>query len=107
MHKTSNLSKKFFIDNGLGVNVDFRLINGNQAYNGATIPQGQSFHKPLVAQLHYGLGFGIKMSRRFYVIPGVQLPILELTNGERMCCFEMVQFKLFTNSSSGENHLFV
>jgi len=85
LHKNINLSKKFFIDNGLGVNVDFRLINGNQAYNGATIPQGQSFHKPLVAQLHYGLGFGIKMSRRFYVIPGVQLPILGINEWRKGC----------------------
>ncbi|MEY3237135.1 MAG: hypothetical protein RI883_1236 [Bacteroidota bacterium] len=85
LHKNINLSKKFFIDNGLGVNVDFRLINGNKEYNGATISQGQSFHKPLVAQLHYGLGFGIKMSRRCYVIPGVQLPILGINEWRKGC----------------------
>mgnify|MGYP001166045308 CR=1 FL=1 len=76
LHKNINLSKKYFIDNGLGVNFDYRLVNGNQAYDGASLPGDQSFSKPFAAQLHYDLGFGIKMSRRSYFIPGVQMPIV-------------------------------
>lgn len=78
LHKNINLSKKFFIDNGLGANFDFRLLDGNKGYEGVTSPEEQSFHKPLVAQLHYDLGFGIKLNRRSYLIPGVQVPIVGL-----------------------------
>lgn len=75
LHKNINLSKKYFIDNGLGVNFDYRVINGNQSYDGPFIGS-QYFHKPFVAQLHYDLGFGIKLNRRSYLIPSVQVPIL-------------------------------
>lgn len=84
LHKNINLSKRYFIDNGLGVNFDYRLITGNQGYDGIHIGE-QYFHKPLVAQLHYDLGFGIKLSRRSYFIPGVQLPILGLNEWRKGC----------------------
>lgn len=76
LHKNININKRLFIDNGLGVNFDFRVINGNREYDGASLPQMQSFHKPLVAQLHYDLGLGFKLSRRFYFIPGAQIPLI-------------------------------
>ncbi len=79
LHKNINLSKRYFIDNGLGVNFDYRLLTGNQDYEGATmatVANSQEFHKPFVAQLHYDLGFGIKLNRRSFLIPGVQVPII-------------------------------
>lgn len=85
LHKNINLSKRYFIDNGLGVNFDFRVLNGNQDYEGASIQEDQAFHKPLVAQLHYDLGFGIKLNRRSYLIPGVQMPILGLYEWRKGC----------------------
>jgi hypothetical protein len=50
LHKNINLSKKYFIDNGLGINFDFRLIDGNKSYDGPYVGS-QYFHEPLVAQL--------------------------------------------------------
>lgn len=85
LHKNINLSKRYFIDNGLGVNFDFRVVNGNRDYDGASLPQMQDFHRPLVAQLHYDLGFGIKLSRRSYFIPGVQIPILGMYEWRKGC----------------------
>lgn len=75
LHKNINLSKKYYIDNGLGVNFDYRVINGDKSYDGPFIGT-QHFHSPLVAQLHYDLGFGIKLNRRSHLIPSVQLPIV-------------------------------
>jgi hypothetical protein len=78
IHKNINLSKRYFIDNGLGIHVDFRILNGSQSFEGTHLPETPYFHNPLVAQLHYGLGFGIKLSRRSFFIPGVQIPIFGL-----------------------------
>lgn len=85
LHKNINLSKRYFIDNGLGVNFDFRVINGNKDYDGAKSPEPQYFHNPLVAQLHYDLGFGIKLNRRSFLIPGIQIPILGMYEWRNGC----------------------
>ena len=75
VHKNFYIGKKYFLDNGLGVNLDYRVLDGNKNYDGATIGP-KAFHNPLVAQMNYDLGFGIKLSRRSFLIPGVNLPIL-------------------------------
>ena len=81
-HKNIHLGKKYFIDNGLGLNVDYRVINGDKEYQkyqnfqGPTIKTNEHFHPNLVVQLHYSLGLGIRLKRGSYLIPGAQIPIL-------------------------------
>jgi hypothetical protein len=75
IHKNFYIGKKYFIDNGLGANVDYRLIEGTNSYSVAGITNNYN-HSKLVAQLNYDLGFGIKLSRRSFLIPGVHLPIM-------------------------------
>ena len=75
-HHNFYINKQFFIDNGFGVNFDYRVMEGNKGYKDAVLPTTQYFHKEFVAQLHYDLGFGIRLKRGSYLIPGVQLPIL-------------------------------
>jgi hypothetical protein len=84
IHKNVYIGKRYFIDNGLGFNVDFRFLE-NRSYDGVNITAGQSFHSPLVAQLHYSLGFGIKLNRRSMLVPGVQLPILGIYDWRKGC----------------------
>lgn len=75
-------AKNFFLDNSLGINVDYRVMHGNQAYRDdatsspAAIGVTTSYHNPLLVQLHYGLGFGFRLKRGAYLIPGVRTPIL-------------------------------
>ena len=73
-------AKNFFLDNTLGVNADYRLITDDQEsdyHNFSTqFSQESYYHKPLVAQLHYGLGFGFRLKRGMYLIPGFRTPIL-------------------------------
>ena len=83
LHKNIHLSKKYFFDNALGVNVDFRVLEGNK--NHQLITPGSRFHEPLVAQLHYGLGFGIHPNRRFTIIPSVQVPIVGFYEWRKGC----------------------
>jgi hypothetical protein len=76
VHNVYQLNPTMFLDNGLGINVDYRLVGGNQGYDGAFLPQTQQFQGSLLAQLHYDFGFGFKPKEGFFVIPGVQLPLL-------------------------------
>ena len=77
VHKNVHFNPTHYIDNGLGVNFDYRVLNGSQAYSGGpTSGAPQTFHKPLVIQLHYELGFGIILKRGHYLIPSVQIPII-------------------------------
>lgn len=76
LHHNFYINKQFFIDNGIGVNFDYRVMDGNRGYKDAVLPSTQYFHKAFVSQLHYDLGFGIRLKRGSYLIPGVQLPIL-------------------------------
>ena len=87
-HKNIYFSQKYYIDNGLGLNIDYRVIDGNKLYTSEVqSPEIQSFHKPLVAQIHFDLGLGIKKKRGSYVIPGIQLPLLGIVGGARLDWF--------------------
>jgi hypothetical protein len=74
IHNNYYFSKKFYLDNGLGVNFDYRVLSGNETYNNFYVQQKS--HNAFVAQLHYDVGLGIKIKRGAYLIPGIQLPIL-------------------------------
>lgn len=67
--------KKYFIDNGFGLNFDFAVMNGNKTYDGTCFAEQQAFKKPLSLQFQYGLGFGIRLNRRSQLIPGVNVPL--------------------------------
>lgn len=78
----------FFLDNGLGLNVDFRALK----YVSYTLTQDQlkakgitqQFANPLVAQIHYNGGIGKKLKRGSYLIASAQLPVVgiyEWNNG--------------------------
>ncbi len=71
-----NKTKNIFLDHSLGVNADFMVLIGNQGYQAPVLPMTQRFDSDLKVQLHYDLGFGIRLKKGQYLIPGVQLPIL-------------------------------
>lgn len=74
-HNTMAISEKLFLDNGLGINLDYRVLDGNKVYNGFSIPETQTFSKKFAAQLHYDFGIGIVVKRGRFLIPGIQIPI--------------------------------
>lgn len=80
LHKNFYLGKKYFIDNGLGLNFDYNIMRSPEAnpYTATMLAVGQphSFHQPFVAQMHYELGLGIRLNRRSMLVPSVQVPIL-------------------------------
>lgn len=80
-----NKTKNYFFDNALGVNLDYLVTGGSTNYTQPVLPQTQKFAGDFVAQLHYGLGFGIRIKRGKYLIPGIQIPLVGIQdwNGGR------------------------
>lgn len=76
IHNVFQLNPNLFLDNALGVNVDYLWLGKNKAYDGFHLPSTQTFQEDIMAQLHYELGLGIKLNGGFFMIPGVQAPIV-------------------------------
>ena len=82
--KKIDKARKHFIDQSLGFNFDYNLFpgdtiyqNNHQLYNNiATKDIKRDFQKPLMVQMHYSLGIGIRLNRAWMMIPGAQIPIL-------------------------------
>jgi hypothetical protein len=84
VHKISYIGKKYFIDNGLGANIDCRLLESRKSYGLTQYGLVNNYnHSKWVVQLNYDLGFGIKLSRRSFLIPGVHLPIMGVSEWRR------------------------
>lgn len=78
IHKNIYFGEKnnVFLDNALGLNVDYRVLTTTQEYNWLPMTLEQRYYKPLHVQLHYGLGVGFRLKRGSYLIVGAQTPIL-------------------------------
>ncbi|MBM3161316.1 MAG: hypothetical protein FJZ66_08280 [Bacteroidetes bacterium] len=76
--KKIDKTRKYFIDQGLGFNIDYLMFPSEQAYYDPSLEftPPSRFHSPLVAQFHYSLGFGIRINRAWICVPGVSLPII-------------------------------
>jgi len=85
IHKNAHLKKikKFYLDNSVGVNFDYNVLKS--PIDGATgdhlaalgaVGVPQQYQQNFMAQLHYGLGIGIRLKRGAYLIPGVRIPIM-------------------------------
>lgn len=78
--KRSRDKSNFFLDNSLGINVDYRVTTKStpyvHTYQSILNSVPQRYSEPLHAQLHYGLGFGFRLKRGAYLIPGVRAPLL-------------------------------
>lgn len=79
VHKLFYIGKKYFIDNGFGINVNYNLNKKtDEDYTDFVANQANKthyFHHPLVAHVHYELGFGIRLNRRSMFVISAQTPI--------------------------------
>ena len=78
-----NKTKNIFIDHSLGLNGDYGMLV-KEPYEGARDVSTETFSPNFRAQLHYDFGFGIRLKKGRYLIPGIQLPLLgiqEWNNG--------------------------
>lgn len=77
-HSVFQINPYLFLDNALGVNLDYMVMVGNQEYEGFHVPTDQKFQGDISAQLHYSLGLGIRprTDKGFYFVPSIELPVL-------------------------------
>jgi hypothetical protein len=64
-----------FIQNSLGVNLDWKFAERAPTYGANT--------QKLLFSLHYKLGFGIKATQKLFIIPTLETPILNLKQWEK------------------------
>ena len=66
-----------FIQNSIGLNVDYSIIKNT---NKPAYPLHDDIELPRFwAQIHYKLGFGIKMTDQFFIIPSIETSLLNLS----------------------------
>lgn len=77
-HNVFQINPHLFLDNGLGVNLDYAVMNGNMVYDGFHVPKDEQFQGDLMGQLHYSIGLGIKprADKGFFFIPSIELPVM-------------------------------
>jgi len=69
------VSNRGFIQNTLGLNIDYRVIqsrNGTIQYSENTVVSSEVF----LVQLHYKIGYGFRMDKKHYLIFTLETPIL-------------------------------
>lgn len=69
------ISNKHWIQNSIGVNVDYRIIS-RRISEGNPYANTWMFPDPLLAQLHYKIGFGWKPEPGIFIMPMLETPIL-------------------------------
>jgi hypothetical protein len=76
------LNNRWWIQNSLGVNVDFRLIGdrGGSGVPGVVWQYPPSFP----VQAHYRLGFGWKPEPGIFILPMIEIPLLNVNRWEGM-----------------------
>lgn len=76
VHSVYQINPMTFLDNAIGINLDYSFLGRNQDYDGYFLPQTQDFEGQFQGQLHYDFGFGFKPKDGFFIIPGFQVPLL-------------------------------
>lgn len=82
IHNVWQTTKYNFIDQSLGFNLDYRVYGGKdqQAQGKYLSPLPSINQNKMVIQLHYSIGFGIKIRDGLFVVPTLQTPVLTLVD---------------------------
>ncbi len=73
-----------FLQSTLGLNLDYRVISGQSYSHNSALGALHTPYNPsaFMAQLHFKLGFGYKLSDHLFVIPALETPILSFYEWE-------------------------
>ena len=75
IHKILSIPQtKLFLDNGLSVAVNYRLLSASNSYSNF-IPSFAHYSPSLTSQINYSLGIGFQLKKGSYLIPGVTVPV--------------------------------
>ena len=86
--KANGNKSKIFLDNSLGINIESRIIDRSTTTTSHMFDyKSQNLYNPLYAQIHYGIGFGVKLKRGSYIVSGFSVPILGYQSTRRNTSF--------------------
>lgn len=71
-----------FVQFSLGVNADHRIGRSTEV-SGIPFTYDQDLPPDLIAQLHFKLGYGFKVSRRLLIIPAFETPVFSVVPGDQ------------------------
>ncbi len=71
----TQLTDKGFIRASIGLNADYRVIDATN-FEGTDGPREASMPPQFIGQAHFKLGYGWKVSQKWFVIPTLETPIL-------------------------------
>ncbi len=71
------VTDKGFIRASLGVNADYRVID-NTGFEGTQAPRVPAMPPQFLGQAHFKLGYGWKVSKKWFVIPTLETPLLNV-----------------------------
>ncbi|MBB79154.1 MAG: hypothetical protein CL844_09160 [Crocinitomicaceae bacterium] len=75
--KANGNKSKIFLDNSLGINIESRIIERSTSSSLYMFDyKSENSYNPPYAQIHYGLGLGVKLKRGSYIVTGIRAPIL-------------------------------
>lgn len=71
----TQVTDKGFIRASIGLNADYRVIDATN-FEGTEGPRERSMPPQFIGQAHFKLGYGWKISQKWFVIPTLETPIL-------------------------------
>lgn len=74
LNNVINVTNTSFLQNTIGVNADYAIIKSRTPGFGT----GETYPSGFVANLHYKIGYGFKVSDRLMIIPSLETPVLDL-----------------------------
>lgn len=69
------LTNNKWIQASLGANVEYRVLS-NRSFGGASYANTWQFPEPLLAQVHFKLGYGWRPEPGIYILPMVETPVI-------------------------------
>jgi hypothetical protein len=73
----SQVTDRGFIRASVGVNADYRVID-NTVFEGKQGPREPELPPEFIGQFHFKLGYGWKVSQKWFVIPTLETPVLNV-----------------------------
>lgn len=67
-----------FLQNSIGVNAEYRLRSGKIGYATSSFDLDPDQPPKFLGQVHYRLGYGVRVTKKFFVVPALQTAILNV-----------------------------
>jgi len=77
LNNVIKMSDRTFLQNTLGINLDYSFISSRSTEQ-TVASVTQNTPPNFIAQIHYKLGYGIKVNSKLLIIPSVETPILNI-----------------------------